>query len=106
LIDTLNVEARGKTYTIKRWSLDESILVDDFVEAHKNKFKEQQAFIVFTGVVTPKFESIEAVRQEDFETVAKLWYEIQNFNRYDTNFLSLLRKSSQQVVPPDVTRTP
>jgi hypothetical protein len=96
LTDTKTVEVRGKAYIIKRWTFDEGIALDAFVDEHKDDFKGQQLFIVTLGVVNPKL-STEEWQKEDWETVAKLWYELQEYNRFDTDFLSLLRKSSQQV---------
>lgn len=106
MVETKEVEVRDKVYIIKRWTFDDSIVIDTFADAHADNLKEQQAFVVLNGVLSPKFETIDAVKQEDHETITRLWYEIQQFNTYDANFLSLLRNSSRLVVQPDGTRAP
>lgn len=98
--ETTGVEVRGRNYLIKRFNFDESNAVDDYSEAHKDKRNEGIAFIVFSGTIkedgTPYFESVEAVKKEDHETVNRLWFEIDRFNKYDATFLLLLKNSSQQ----------
>lgn len=94
---------RGIAYTIKRFSFEEGSAVEEFIETHQGKLREQQAFIVFTGTVEPKFETIEDVGKADKEVVVRLWYEIQTFNTYDTTFLSLLKSLSPPGAQPDAT---
>lgn len=104
MTDTKVVEIRGRSYTIKRFTFDEGATVDEFIETHKDKLREQQAFITFTGTIDPKFESIEALGKEDKEVIVRLWYEIQTYNQYDTTFLSLLRSLSPPGAPPVETK--
>jgi len=89
--ETKQVTVRGTNYTIKRFNLEEGSLVDRLLASNKDKLVEQQAIMVFYGTAEPKFESIEAVKASDRETVLHLWVEIQRFNTYETSFLSLLK---------------
>jgi hypothetical protein len=93
------VTVRGANYTIKRYNLEEGSMVDRLLATNKDKLVEQQAIMVFYGTVEPKFESIEAVKASDRETVLHLWVEIQRFNTYETSFLSLLRNSPSPELP-------
>jgi len=102
--ETKQVTVRGTKYTIKRFNLEEGSLVDRLVETNKGRLLEQQAVMVFYGTTDPKFESIEAVKAADKETVLHLWVEIQRFNAYETSFLSLLKNSPSQESPTPRTR--
>jgi hypothetical protein len=102
--ETKQVTVRGTKYTIKRFNLEEGSLVDRLIASNKDKLVEQQAIMVFYGTVEPKFESIEAVKAVDKETVLHLWVELQRFNVYETSFLSLLKNSPSQESPTPKTK--
>ena len=102
--ETKQVTVRGANYTIKRFNLEEGSVVDRLLTTNKDKLVEQQAIMVFYGTVEPKFESIEAVKAADRETVLHLWIEIQRFNSYETSFLSLLKNLPSQESPTPRTR--
>ena len=110
MTDTSPIEVRNKPYFIKRFTFGETNAIEDFTESHKNDRGANQAFIVFTGAVkedgTPYFESVEAVQKEDHETIIRLWFEIDRFNRYDTTFLLLLKNLSPPGAQPDAIRQP
>lgn len=104
MTDTKKLEPiRGITYTIKRWSFDDGLAVEDFNETHK-KLKEQQLFTAMTGTVDPVLTE-EEWHKADYEVIARLWYEILNYNIYDTTFLSLLRSLSPPGALPVETKS-
>jgi len=109
--ETKTFEVRGKPYTIQRFGLEEGAVVDDLVDAVKidpsipinQSLVEKQAITVFYGTIEPKFESIDAVKKMDRETMLHLWVEIRRFNTYETSFLSLLRNSPSPGSQPEGT---
>ena len=83
------ITVRGTKYTIRRWTAE---IADDANKAIKegNKFH-----VVMLGTISPKFDSEEAMKQEDWETVEHLYLDIVQFNQMESAFLSRLRNLPQ-----------
>ena len=67
---------------------------------------ENEAYQVFIGTVSPKFENIDAVKKADHEVVLTLFTELQEFNKVDERFLSRLKNLSSQAQRPPVRSPP
>jgi hypothetical protein len=100
--ETKELKIRGKKYVIKRLGFVEGAETDDLLRKATN-VAESQAIQVFYGTVSPKFESLDAVKVADRETILHLWFEIRKFQEVEPSFLSLLKKSPLPESQPSKT---
>lgn len=92
--ETKTVVVRGITYTIKRFTAEDTWKVGKC----KAGF-EANAMQVFLGTVSPPFESAEAAKAADSEIFLHLFLEISDFNKYEPDFLSQLKNSPSLELP-------
>lgn len=93
MVKTQDLTIRDQEYTIRRWPADVA------EEANKAVEDGDRIKVVFLGTVKPKYESLEAVKAEDWEVVSHLYIDIVEFNNLEPAFLSRLKNSSSPTQP-------